>query len=75
MTLKDILEFITLCVLLGAIILYMILLIEHKIDEDNILLLYMAIGLNSLGFILSGIYVFFFGIPCNCEKGVLYSLL
>jgi hypothetical protein len=59
MTIKDILEFITLSVFLSAIILYMIFLIVKNHTTDNTLL-YIAIGLNILGFIISGIFGFFF---------------
>jgi len=74
MSKKEVLEFFSYASLLAAIILYMILLADHKIKTDNILL-YIAIGLNSFSFILMGIYTYFFGIPCDCSRGIFYSLL
>ena len=72
---KDILEFFTLATLLAAIVLYMLVIYDEKIDTSNIVFLYIAIGLNSISFIMGGIFVYCFGIPCDCKKGIFYSLL
>ncbi len=75
MIIKDILEFIILTTLLAAIGLYTMLLIEHKIDDTNILLLYIALGLTTFSFIVIAISIYLFGIDCHNEKKLLHRLL